>query len=133
MKFTQNGNITLFTRCEALANDSRLVFEIRDTGIGMTGEQMGRLFQPFTQADESTTRKFGGTGLGLAISQRLTRLLGGEISVASRPGEGSTFTVVIAGGSLAGVEMLRDLRESMLISTAPEPRLGTSRSTRRSS
>ena len=121
VKFTQNGNITLFTRCEALANDSRLVFEIRDTGIGMTGEQMGRLFQPFGQADESTTRKFGGTGLGLAISQRLTRLLGGEVSVSSRPGEGSTFTVVIAGGSLAGVEMLRDLRESMLISTAPEP------------
>jgi CheY-like chemotaxis protein len=69
------------------------VFTVRDTGIGMTPEQLSRLFQPFTQADPSTTRKYGGTGLGLSISQRLSRLMDGTISVVSEPGMGSIFTV----------------------------------------
>ena len=77
-----------------------------DTGIGMTPEQMAALFQPFQQADSSTRRKFGGTGLGLTISQRLAQMLGGEITVASTPGEGSRFTLTIATGPLAGVAML---------------------------
>jgi CheY-like chemotaxis protein len=68
---------------------------VRDTGIGMTPEQLTRLFQPFTQADPSTTRKYGGTGLGLSISQRLSRLMNGTISVVSEPGMGSIFTVRI--------------------------------------
>jgi len=69
------------------------VFAVRDTGIGMTPEQLARLFQPFTQADPSTTRKYGGTGLGLSITQRLSRLMNGTISVVSEPGMGSIFTV----------------------------------------
>jgi K+-sensing histidine kinase KdpD len=66
---------------------------VRDTGIGLTGEQMGRLFEVFSQADASTTRKFGGTGLGLAITRRFARLMGGDVVVESAPGEGSAFTV----------------------------------------
>ena len=73
LKFTERGTITLCVRCEVLEGDSRLGFDISDTGMGMTGEQIGRLFQPFMQADSSTTRRFGGSGLGLTISQRLAR------------------------------------------------------------
>ena len=70
-----------------------MVFEMADTGIGLTPEQMGRLFEDFSQAEASTTRRYGGTGLGLALSRRLGRLTGGEVTVASEPGRGSTFTV----------------------------------------
>jgi signal transduction histidine kinase/CheY-like chemotaxis protein/HAMP domain-containing protein len=91
-KFTQNGKLTL-----AIERTDRATVQmtISDTGIGMSPEQLGRLFQAFNQADASTTKKFGGTGLGLAITRHFCRLLGGDISVASQVGEGSTFTIVI--------------------------------------
>ena len=92
-KFTQGGVVTLTVTRAAGAGGDWLHFEVRDTGIGMTAEQVGKLFQPFTQADSSTTRQYGGTGLGLALSQRLCALLGGTISVTSTPALGSTFTV----------------------------------------
>ena len=70
-----------------------MTFQVTDSGIGMTPEQMDKLFQTFSQADASTTRKFGGTGLGLAITKRVCRLLGGDVGVVSEPGKGSIFTV----------------------------------------
>ncbi len=91
-KFTERGTVTL----RAARAGDRIVFEVEDTGIGMTEEQVGRLFQPFVQADASTTRKYGGTGLGLAISRRFCQLLGGDLTVQSQLGAGSTFIAAVA-------------------------------------
>jgi signal transduction histidine kinase/DNA-binding response OmpR family regulator len=92
-KFTDHGTITI----DALQGqeDGRdwVTIAVTDTGIGMTAEQMGKLFQEFSQADASTTRKYGGTGLGLAISRRFCQMMGGDITVASKPRKGSTFTI----------------------------------------
>jgi CheY-like chemotaxis protein len=92
-KFTSKGTVALTATREDKDHREWIVFSVRDTGIGMTQEQLARLFRPFTQADPSTTRKYGGTGLGLSISQRLSRLMDGTISVVSEPGMGSIFTV----------------------------------------
>src|SRR5215472_12088941 len=92
VKFTERGEILITARVQELDDKGQLVrFAVRDTGIGLTEEQMGRLFQAFEQADASTTRKQGGTGLGLAISKRLAQLMGGDVGVTSRVGQGSTF------------------------------------------
>ncbi len=91
-KFTENGVVYLSVqRVEQSGGGSVIEFTVRDTGIGMTERQLARLFREFTQADPSTTRKYGGTGLGLAISQRYCRMLGGELTAESQFGEGSTF------------------------------------------
>jgi signal transduction histidine kinase/CheY-like chemotaxis protein len=93
-KFTHNGRLTLAVE-RIQADRPTVQMTISDTGIGMNPEQLGRLFQAFSQADASTTKKFGGTGLGLAITRHFCRLLGGDIAVASREGEGSTFTITL--------------------------------------
>jgi signal transduction histidine kinase/DNA-binding response OmpR family regulator len=92
-KFTKAGTVRLRVTSVSEAGQRWVDFTISDSGIGMTEQQLGRLFQEFSQADASTTRQFGGTGLGLAISRRLCRLMGGDITVTSVPSEGSTFTV----------------------------------------
>ncbi|MEI6207908.1 MAG: response regulator [Desulfuromonadales bacterium] len=92
VKFTEHGAITLETTLAEQDHERiQLTFSVRDTGIGISSEQIGRLFQPFSQADGSTTRRFGGTGLGLSISKKLVELLGGEIWCESIPGQGSAF------------------------------------------
>ncbi len=92
IKFTAQGEIVIEVRLEGQSDGvSRIRFEVRDTGIGVAPDARAELFQPFTQADSSTTRKFGGTGLGLSIVKRLVELMGGEVSVASEFGKGSTF------------------------------------------
>ena len=98
IKFTERGGVKVHVRLA----DQQMHFEITDTGIGMSAEETGRLFRPFTQADMSHSRRFGGTGLGLHISQRLAKLLGGKIEVASVPEVGSTFTLTIDPGPLEG-------------------------------
>jgi adenylate cyclase len=102
-KFTRHGTVILRAVRAAGPSGDWVTISVQDTGIGMTEEQLGRLFQEFTQADSSTTRKYGGTGLGLAISRRLCRLMGGNIGVKSAVGIGSTVTVMLpAGGGASG-------------------------------
>lgn len=94
-KFTENGTVTVSVRREAAADGDCLSIAVADTGIGISEKQMSRLFQEFSQADASTTRKYGGTGLGLTISQRLCKLMGGDIAVESEPDVGTTFTATL--------------------------------------
>jgi signal transduction histidine kinase/CheY-like chemotaxis protein len=92
-KFTHEGTITLTAKREMMDDEEWIVFCIADTGIGLTPEKIVKLFQDFTQADASTTRKFGGTGLGLALTRRFCQMMGGDVTVSSVPGKGSTFTI----------------------------------------
>ena len=92
-KFTEQGTITLGVTREMVDGAAWVRFRVSDSGIGMTREQMRKLFQAFSQADSSTTRKYGGTGLGLAISQKFCQMMGGDITVESTLGQGSTFSI----------------------------------------
>ncbi len=105
IKFTERGGVRIRLRVDPGAHGA-LEIAVRDTGIGVEPEAAARLFQPFAQADESMTRRFGGTGLGLAISRRLAELLGGGITLDSVPGEGSTFTVRIDPGPAAAGDLV---------------------------
>ncbi len=124
-KFTENGRVTLQASREGELEAAMLVFRVSDTGIGMTEEQLARLFQRFAQADETTTRKFGGTGLGLALTRAFSRLLGGDISVESTIGVGTTFTLrlpaampeqqVYDDGSAVPGQQEREERQTVLV------------------
>jgi signal transduction histidine kinase len=92
-KFTERGTITVGARQGQENGRGWVTIAVADTGIGMTSEQMSKLFQEFSQADASTTRKYGGTGLGLAISKSFCQMMGGDITCESEPGCGSTFTI----------------------------------------
>ena len=94
-KFTTNGRIRLEVQRSGTDAGPSVAFAVSDTGVGMSEEQIGRLFQAFSQADASTTKKYGGTGLGLAITRHFCQMLGGKIEVASAPGAGSTFTITL--------------------------------------
>jgi signal transduction histidine kinase len=98
-KFTESGSVTLRVRRAHEENGDWLTFATIDTGIGLTPQAIAKLFQDFSQADSSTTRKYGGTGLGLAICRRLCELMGGTVDVESAPGRGSTFTVRLPAGT----------------------------------
>ena len=109
IKFTEAGSVRVVVRLLADgAPAPKIQFDVIDTGIGITEQQVAKLFQPFVQADCSTARKFGGTGLGLAISQRFAGQLGGDVTVESTPGEGSLFRVTVTTGPLDGVKRLDD-------------------------
>jgi PAS domain S-box-containing protein len=114
VKFCSHGGAQIVVRCitDVQAGRASMAFDVKDTGIGMTPDEIGRLFQPFAQADSSTTRQYGGTGLGLAISKRLAEALGGDIHVVSTPGKGSTFTFTVEAELPEPVRMLNDLSEA---------------------
>ena len=118
LKFTELGGVEIVAKL--LAGDGscpKLQFKVTDTGIGMTTSQMEKLFQPFAQADNSTTREFGGSGLGLAISHRFAEMLGGDIQVASQLCQGSCFTVTVATGPLERVGLIEKPSD---VTPAPE-------------
>jgi signal transduction histidine kinase/ActR/RegA family two-component response regulator len=129
IKFTDEGAVRIVTRLAdgREGEDSQLQIDVKDTGIGMTDSQKTNLFRAFAQGDTSTARRFGGTGLGLIISKRLAEMMGGGIEVQSKQGEGSIFSVTIATGSLAGVEMtdqplvLDEAERSLENTPAPRP------------
>ncbi len=113
IKFTAHGTITLRMACDDPdAGNAIMRFEVQDTGVGMTEAEQAKLFQPFVQADVSTTRRFGGTGLGLTISRQFARMLGGDITVRSTPDVGSTFTLTLPIGPVDRRDLVRDLTEA---------------------
>ncbi len=107
LKFTEVGSVLLRASLHEAPGASRIVFEVTDTGIGISSAERSRLFRPFRQADGSTTRRYGGTGLGLTISKHLCELMDGTIEFESEPGRGTTVRVSLPTGSLAGVERER--------------------------
>ena len=106
IKFTSSGSVKIIAKHLNANGKSQMEFSVTDTGIGMTEEQCGKIFQEFVQADSSVTRRFGGTGLGLAISKKLTEALGGEDSVKSVPGEGSTFSFSVDTGDVSNAPLV---------------------------
>jgi signal transduction histidine kinase/CheY-like chemotaxis protein len=122
-KFTKEGEVSLVVSQSEHDGRNWIDFIVRDSGIGMTEEQLGRLFQEFTQADASTARQFGGTGLGLAITQKLSRMMGGDVAVTSKIGSGSVFTVSLPGPNVrvhaqdivASDRMPADVRNYILV------------------
>jgi len=121
VKFTELGGVRLVVRMLSppTVSHPRIGFEVIDTGMGLAPEQLATLFDPFSQADTSTSRRFGGTGLGLAISKRFAEMLGGDITVQSEPGKGSRFLVTVDTGPLEGVPMAEGVDEVLHASKKP--------------
>jgi len=121
IKFTDTGGVrvTIKMGSDQSASDPHLRFEVIDTGIGLSTKQITNLFKPFTQADTSTTRKFGGTGLGLTITKRFAQLLGGDIIVKSTPGQGSSFVVTVPTGLLDKIEMIEQSINALVFKSEP--------------
>lgn len=117
-KFTENGHVFILGRIEG----PELVFSVSDTGIGMSKPDLDRLFQPFTQADSSTTRRFGGTGLGLTITRRFAEMLGGSITVESEPGQGATFTLRVVRDLADTAVADTDENHLVQVSDSPAPK-----------
>ncbi len=117
IKFTETGGVRILAEAVELNGRSQVRFSVVDTGIGMTDEQCSKIFEEFVQADSSVTRRFGGTGLGLAISKRLTEAFGGEITVTSVAGAGSTFAFTVDTGDLAGVEFVDNDKAALTLRT----------------
>jgi signal transduction histidine kinase len=116
LKFTKEGGVRVIARMRAESRPEPLLeIDVVDTGIGIDADLIEALCQPFVQADATVTRRFGGTGLGLSISRRLARMLGGDITIRSEVGKGSTFTFTVATGSLAGVGMCSEMRAEALV------------------
>jgi PAS domain S-box-containing protein len=116
IKFSENGQITIRARVDDESEQNVLLrLEVEDQGIGISPEEMARLFSAFSQADDSTTRKYGGTGLGLAISKRLAGLMGGEVGVNSQPGLGSTFWLTVRLNKVLGGERRHSEREPIVL------------------
>jgi signal transduction histidine kinase/CheY-like chemotaxis protein len=120
-KFTEHGTITFNVSQETMEDNPWVSFQVRDTGIGMTSEQMQKLFEAFSQADASTTRQFGGTGLGLAISRKFCQIMGGDITVESTFGEGSTFTIRLPAAVADAKPATVPRTEEMPASASPVP------------
>ena len=114
IKFTDQGEVRIAVRLTSDRGSPRLRFDVTDTGIGMSEAQIGKLFKPFSQVDNSSTRKYGGTGLGLCISKHLVEALGGTIEVRSEPGKGSTFSVTIDLGPLDTMDFLQNALDTVL-------------------
>jgi signal transduction histidine kinase/DNA-binding response OmpR family regulator len=128
-KFTHDGHISIVAERQVMDGADWIMFRVTDTGIGLGPEQIVRLFQPFTQADASTTRKFGGTGLGLALTRRFCQMMGGDVTVQSVAGEGSVFTLLlpltITEPVLEPALPMAERRETVAHDVEPLPAPGT--------
>ena len=128
-KFTHDGSISVVAERQLVDGSDWIMFRVTDTGIGLNAEQVVRLFQPFTQADASTTRKFGGTGLGLALTRRFCQMMNGDVMVQSAAGEGSVFTLLLpatVAGPLPAPAVPEGRRSDDVRDVEPLPPLGTS-------
>src|SRR6185503_12799823 len=126
IKFTPSGSVRLVLRLDEheLSDHRYLCFDVIDTGIGISADKLQQIFEPFSQADGSSTRRYGGTGLGLTISKRLALLLGGDIVVHSEPGKGSAFTLQLYAGELRRAALRKYTNEECQVSLETE-RAGT--------
>ena len=121
LKFTETGGVTIRVTVDRRGAEQKLLIAVADTGIGITQEQLSRLFEPFAQADSSMSRRYGGTGLGLKISKDLAGLMGGEIAVKSEPGRGSTFTLELPAGPLENLPMVEEPALELERQMSPKP------------